>query len=539
VGKKTLTMGPLEAPVEPNGMPGSAVALAAVVALVAGALIVFLLLRPRAVAANLRVSQVEAALSEAQAASNASIERLAGELTQERSRAIEAERNLAVEQANTRAQTTRLDEAQGAIERLKHEAEQALERASVAERNLAVERAKIEAMAAGTAAELKQTFADLAADALKNNSEAVIKIAKSELSQEITVSHAIISPVSTALNELQHALSDFKVQVTEDRVSVKERLESLSTISVALQQALGDSTTATADLRSALSNTAVRAKWGEISLRRIVEIAGMTEHCDFDEQVTIWSELGHGRPDMVITMPDDRRIPLDSKAPFENYRAAVSCTDPMEQRALMERSARDLRGYYVDLARRPYQQLPAFGGFVIMFVPYESLLAQAAAVDQTLLEDAASKHILISSPTLLLIYLQAIAHGWRIQRQEESAAKIAAQGERVFQRVQAFTEKYHSLGSTIRTLEKKYNDAVGTLRNVNVQADRLKQLGNYSGEIRKIEEITVSTREAELPVPGLTLALGADVVDFTIDDEKDTDLIIDESENDRDANAEE
>ena len=155
---------------------------------------------------------------------------------------------------------------------------------------------------------------------------------------------------------------------------------------------------------------------------------------------------------MVINLSDDRRIPLDAKAPFDSYRAAVSCTDPEEQQALMRRSASDLRGYFVDLTRRPYDELPSFGGFVIMFVPYESLLAQAAAIDQTLLEDAAAKHILISSPTLLLIYLQAIAHGWRVQRQEESAAKIAEQGKEVFERVQKFTEKYHSLGSTIRTL---------------------------------------------------------------------------------------
>jgi len=361
--------------------------------------------------------------------------------------------------AEARANSQRLE---ADLERQQSELENSRQARVESERNLAVANARYETEATGLKQELRNTFSELAQSALNSSAATLVELAKQKLNVEVESAKSVVLPIVNDLTTLRTTLADFKLQTATTATSMTSELGRLSQLSTGLQTALLSSTAATSELRSALANTSVRAKWGELALRKIAELSGMTEHCDFELQETFMTDDGLSRPDMIVKLVGGQQIPVDSKAPYTAYIASTQTLDPSEQQRLLKESAVALRDRVKELSQRRYDQIPGYAGFTILFVPYESYVAAAATMDQTLIEDAAVRKVYIASPTLLLCYLQAFAHGWRVHQQAENAERIAEAGRKLYESVAIFATKFRKLGLSIDRGVKHFNEAVGS-----------------------------------------------------------------------------
>lgn len=320
---------------------------------------------------------------------------------------------------------------------------------------------------------MRDAFKALAGDALKSNSETLTSQVKRDF-------QGVVDPLKESLTSLDGQVRALEKSREGAYKSLEQQLTQLRDTHAKLQQT-------TITLTEALRSPTVRGRWGEIQLRRVVEMAGMVKHVAFDEQAT--TDLG--RPDMIAYLPNGGVLPVDSKVPLASYLSAMDGADETSRKNHLREHAKAMRSRVKELGQKQYwDQFESAPDFVVMFVPNEACLGAAFDLDPELLEYAIEKKVLISSPVTLLALLRAVAYGWQQHQITENAVKIADEGRELYGRLQTVVKHFNDLGESIDRVVHRYNSAVGSFdRRLMPAARRFEELGVASGEIDAPHEV--------------------------------------------------
>ncbi len=312
--------------------------------------------------------------------------------------------------------------------------------------------------------------------------ESLLERAKNEL-RDATASRAservgeLVAPVAQKLGEFDALMREIEGRRHTDAGGLKEQIAGLLARTEKLESAAVALSSQTSSLVSALRNPTTRGKWGEVQLRRVVELAGMEAYCDFSEQQTFDSEQGQGRPDLTVSLPGDNVIFVDAKVPLAAFLEAIDAAEEPARRDRMRAHAAAFKSHVDALARKNYKRAPDSVDFVVMFVPGEAFLSAACTENPDLIEYAAVKHVYIASPLTLIALLRSYALGWQQKQQEENAKQIAAVGRELYDRVRVFAGHLVSIGGGLQKAVGAYNSAVGSLESrVLPQGRKLKEV---------------------------------------------------------------
>ena len=343
---------------------------------------------------------------------------------------------------------------------------------------------------------LAHSFTELSSQSLKSNSESFLRLAeqnlgtqqekaKHELSEREKAVENLVKPIREALQASQKQIADLEKSRSEAYGSIKSQLEAMQISQQSLTQE-------TQNLVKALRRPEVRGRWGEITLRRLVELAGMVEYCDFQEQVHTVGDDKIIRPDMIVRMPDNRELVVDVKTPLDAYLEAIEAPDDAQRKMGMQRHARALKEHIRALASKTYwAQFSASPEFVILFIPGDQFLSAALTEDADLIDYALSRQIILATPTSFVALLKAVAYGWRQNSLAENAQEIRVLAEDLHGRLATFVSHMNKVGRQLASSVENYNRAVGSLeRKVLPGARKFVELGVHSKkEIEKIETI--------------------------------------------------
>jgi DNA recombination protein RmuC len=361
---------------------------------------------------------------------------------------------------------------------------------------------------------LLERFQAAAQDALRGNSEHFMQLAQAKLAeQQQNAAHALASqkseveqlvkPISEALNRFQQQVQQLETQREGAYAGITEQVRMLASAQQDLRQE-------TSRLVGALKTPIHRGRWGEIQLRRVVELAGMVEHCDFDEQPTYSTEEGRLRPDLIVHLPGGREIVVDAKVALTAYMDSTAAeTDAMRVEKLKQHAAQ-VKAHVVRLSSKSYwQQLDATPEFVVAFLPGESLLSAALQHDGSLIEFGAEQRVVLATPTTLIALLKAVAYGWRQEQVQQNAQEISALGKLLYERLSVMYEHFNTLRKNLEGSVNAFNKVVGTMEaRVMVSARRFRELGSAGGdEIDTVEPIENSPRELVEPKTAVQLKI--------------------------------
>ncbi|HET7198664.1 MAG TPA: DNA recombination protein RmuC [Burkholderiales bacterium] len=332
-------------------------------------------------------------------------------------------------------------------------------------------------------ARLRASFDSLAGETLRANSELFLRLARESLGREQTLAQSSLKERETAIAQLVEPLR-VSLERTEQQAHAleRERQEAYTALRTQIESlASGQSQLQreTRNLVTALRRPEVRGRWGELTLRRLVELAGLSEHCDFTEQLHLFGEEGALRPDLVVHMPDSRDLVVDVKTPLDAYLEALEApTDEGRQQAL-KKHAQQVEARIRQLASKAYwAQFERSPEFAVLFLPGDQFLSAALAERPELLENALKQGVIIATPSTLIALLKTVAHGWRQTAVAENAQLIRDLGQELYRRLGAFTGHLERLGSRLGAAVDAYNSAVGSLeRQVLPQARRFPDLG--------------------------------------------------------------
>jgi DNA recombination protein RmuC len=366
-----------------------------------------------------------------------------------------------------------------------------LARADAAENDLTAALAAANERAAGVRQleeQMRGEFAVMAQGALEGASSRFLDLASVR-----------IAPLQDEFAKFTSAVSALQTTSAQDLGALKKSLQDVTQLQTSLQDAVRSTNDATGQLRSALQNPRAAGNWGELSLDRIVELAGMSDHVDFERQAGMSSNDGSNeRPDMTIHLTGGLCIPVDAKASTANYIRAVGAPEGEERSRLLKQSVSDLRACVSDLRARAYDKIKGYAGMTILYVPNESMLSSALAQDPALIEDALRDQIVICSPLLLLCYLRAFAHGWRLQKQQENVVEVARRGRMLHERLQSFFGALDKVGLCLNLTVDKFNAAVGKMDRLVVPGRELGKLLGLSGELEGVEPVDSLARHVPL-----------------------------------------
>ena len=332
-------------------------------------------------------------------------------------------------------------------------------------------------------ARLVQSFSELSSRSLRDNSASFLQLAeqhlnvhnekaKRDLGEREKAVENLVKPIREALDASRLQIDALEKSRREAYGGIRAQLEIMQASQHTLQQE-------TKNLVNALRRPEVRGRWGEITLRRLVELAGMVEHCDFQEQVHTPGETHNIRPDMIVRMPDRRQLVVDVKAPLDAYLAAVEASNDADRKTALERHARNVRAHIRMLAQKSYwQQFEESPEFVILFIPGDQFLSAALNEQADLIEYALSEQIILATPTSLVALLKAVAYGWRQLALAENAREIRTLAEDLHGRLGTFVSHMNRMGRQLAASVDTYNKAVGSLeRSVLPGARKFVELG--------------------------------------------------------------
>jgi DNA recombination protein RmuC len=315
--------------------------------------------------------------------------------------------------------------------------------------------------------QLKDTFNAMANEALSSNNEQFLRLARESLGQfhikaegelekrEKAVEN-LVKPIREALEKTEKQVQRMESGRQQAHGALTKHLETMAESHRLLQ-------TETRNLVQALRRPEVRGQWGELTLKRLAELAGMVEHCDFQEQASVQTDNGQQRPDMVVRMPDKREIIVDAKTPLDAYLSAVECVDDDERKKRLEQHARNVRARIRELSSKAYwKQFTHSPDFVVLFIPGDQFLSAALDVDHTLIEDALSQNVILATPTSFVALLRAVAYGWRQEVLAENAEIIREVGQDLYTRLATFAEHLSRLGRSLDNSVDAFNKAVGS-----------------------------------------------------------------------------
>jgi DNA recombination protein RmuC len=343
---------------------------------------------------------------------------------------------------------------------------------------------------------LATAFSDLANQSLKSNSENFLRLAeqnlaaqheraKRELGNREQAVENLVKPIKDALHLSQQQILALEKSRSEAYGDIKSQLAAMQTGQQSLTQE-------TQNLVNALRRPEVRGRWGEITLRRLVELAGMVEHCDFQEQVHTSDDEKIVRPDMIVRMPDQRELVVDVKTPLDAYLEAIEAKDDAQRKLRLERHARNVRDHVRKLASKTYwEQFSKSPEFVILFIPGDQFLSAALNEDPDLIEYALSEQIILATPTSFVALLKAVAYGWRQLALADNAEEIRRLAEDLYGRLGTFAGHMNKVGKQLASSVENYNRAVGSLeRKVLPGARKFVELGiRPKKEIEQVEPL--------------------------------------------------
>jgi DNA recombination protein RmuC len=391
----------------------------------------------------------------------------------------------------------------------------AQERAAQMARSLAEQRALLE----DAKTQLASTFQALAAEALQSSNEGFLTLATerlgalrregaTELEARQKAIEAVVGPVRESLDKVDQQIRALESVRGQAYGELTTQVKSMS----ATQEKLR---TETGNLVNALRAPAVRGRWGELQLRRVVEMAGMLESCDFDEQPSVTTEDGRLRPDMVVRLPNGRNIVIDAKAPLGAYLEAQEATTEDERAAKLKHHAQQVRAHVAKLSAKNYwEQFAVAPEVVVMFLPGETFYSVALEQMPGLIEEGFAQNVLIATPTTLLGLLRAVSAGWREERMAENAQRISEEGRRLHERVATLAEKLADLGRSLGQAVGAYNGTIATFETRVVPSARALASLDVHGKKEMVEPTMIDQRtraprklEARAKAAPLTLAL--------------------------------
>jgi DNA recombination protein RmuC len=401
---------------------------------------------------------------------------------------------------------SRLSDAQAVVAQQVAQLKAASEAAASAETARAVaaseldllRRVEAEAMARAEEerARLAGTFAELSARALAKNNEQFLALADTKLNEARTAAQGdltqrqqaiaqLLDPLSETLARYQRGLQEMEVERKGAYAGLSERVAALHLGHEQLQKE-------TRNLVTALRSPATRGRWGEMTLRRAVEAAGMMEHCDFEEQKSAATDEGVVRPDMIVHLPGGGEVVIDSKVPLDAFLQFSEADDEQQRRVLLEKHARQLRTHVDQLAKKEYwKEFAGSPEFVMAFIPGESLLAAACEADPTLQDHALSRRIVLVTPNTLVAALRTIALSWQQETLAENARQVQQLGAELYERLRSMTSHMQSLQRSLTSSVEAYNKAVGSLETrVLVSARKFPGLGVVGADSAEIAQLS-------------------------------------------------